>query len=90
MTQAFKFLKYCCEQSGEDEQSLLSTVQLVDYFLCSSKFLTDFLDHLETTWQMGMPGRLGYVTGIADLLDFDDLIRLPDQYCKIFPLQKST
>ena len=47
-----------------------STVELVDYFLCSSKFLTDFLDHLETTWQMGMPGRLGYVTGIADILDF--------------------
>ena len=70
VTRTFKFLKYCCEQSGEDEQSLSSTVELVDYFLCSSKFLTDFLDHLETTWQMGMPGRLGYVTGIADLLDF--------------------
>ena len=64
VTRAFKFLKYCYEQS------LLSTVELVDYFLCSSKFLTDFLDHLETTWQVGMPGRLGYVTGIADLLDF--------------------
>lgn len=70
VTQAFKFLKYCCEQSGEDEKTVLSTVELVDYFLCSSKFLTDFLDHLETTWQMGQPGRLGYVTGIADLLDF--------------------
>ena len=61
---------YYSELSGKDEQSLLSTVEFVDYFLCSSKFLTDFLDHLETTWQMGMPGRLGYVTGIADLLDF--------------------
>ena len=70
VTRAFKFLKYCCEQSGEDEQSVLSTVQLVDYFLCSSKFLTDFLDHLESTWQMGQSGHLGYVTGIADLLDF--------------------
>ena len=68
MSRAFKFL-ICCEQSGEDEQLLLSTVELVDYFLCSSKFLTDF-DHLETIWQMGMPGRLGYLTGIADLLDF--------------------
>ena len=26
--------------------------------------------HLETSWQMGKPGRLGYVTGIADLPDF--------------------
>ena len=67
---AFKFLKYCCEQSGEEEQALLLTVELVDYFLCSSKFLTDFLDYLESTWQMGQPGRLGYVTGIADLLHF--------------------
>lgn len=70
VTRAFKFLKYCCEQSGEDEQALLSAVELVDYFLCSSKLLTDFLDYLESTWQMGKPGRLGYVTGIADLLDF--------------------
>ena len=67
---AFKFLKYCCDQSGEDEHSLLSTHELVDYFLCSSKYLTDFLDYLEDTWQMGKPGRLGYVTGIADLLDY--------------------
>lgn len=70
VTRALKFLKYCCEESGEDERSVLSNVQLVDYFLCSSKFLTDFLDHLESTWQMGQSGRLGYVTGIADLLDF--------------------
>ena len=70
VTRAFKFLKYCCEQSGEEEQALLLTIELVDYFLCSSKFLTDFLDYLESTWQMGQPGRLGYVTGIADLLDF--------------------
>ena len=70
VTRAFKFLKYCCEQSGEDEPSLLSTLELVDYFLCSSKFLTGFLDYLESTWQIGKPGRLGYVTGIADLLDF--------------------
>ncbi|CAB3983411.1 Hypothetical predicted protein [Paramuricea clavata] len=70
VTRAFKFLKYCCEQSGEDEQNLSSNVQLVDYFLCSSKFLTDFLDHLESTWQMGQSGRLGYVNSIADLLDF--------------------
>ena len=70
VTRAFKFLKYCCEQSGEEEQALLLTVELVDYFLCSSKFLTDFLDYLDSTWQMGQPGRLGYVTGIADLLDF--------------------
>ena len=26
VTRAFKFLKYCCEQSGKDKQSLLSTV----------------------------------------------------------------
>jgi hypothetical protein len=70
VTRAFKFLKYCCEQSGEDEQNLSSNVQLVDYFLCSSKFQTDFLDHLESTWQMGQSGRLGYVNSIADLLDF--------------------
>ena len=58
-TRVFKFLKYCFEQSGEDEQSV------------------DFLDHLETTWQMGIPGRLGYVTGIADLLDFRRFNSLP-------------
>ncbi len=70
VTRAFKFLKYCCEQSGEDEQYILSTIQLVDYFLCSSKLLTDFF---ESTWQMGQSGHLGYVsvTGIADvLIDF--------------------
>jgi hypothetical protein len=50
VTQALKFLKYCCEQSGEDEQNLSSNVQLVDYFLCSSKFLTDFFDHFESKW----------------------------------------
>ena len=59
MTRAFNFLKYCFEQSGEDEQSV------------------DFLDHLETTWQMGIPGLLGYVTGIADLLDFRRFNSLP-------------
>ena len=49
VTRAFKFLKYCCEQSGEDEQSLLSTVELVDYFLCSSK---DFLERtFLTIWK---------------------------------------
>ena len=87
VTRTFKFLQYSCEQSGEDEQSLSLTVELVDYFLCSSKFLTDFLDHLETTWQMGMPGRLGYVTGIADLLDFRRFNSPPRQ---VLPLQKST
>ena len=92
VTRAFKFLKYCCEQSGEDERSLLSTIELVDYFLCSSKFLTDFLDYLESTWQIGQPSRFGYVTGIADLLTwtFVDFIRLREQYFKIFPSLKST
>ncbi|XP_028412042.1 uncharacterized protein LOC114534770 [Dendronephthya gigantea] len=51
-------------KQGEDEQFVLSTVELVDYFLCSSRFLTDFLDHLESVWQMGQSGHLGYVNGI--------------------------
>ena len=49
---------------------MLANVQLVDYFLCSSKFLTDFLDYLEDRWQVGLSGRLGYVASISDLLDF--------------------
>lgn len=70
VTRALKFLKFCCEQSGEDESTVLSSVQIVDYFLGSSKLLTDFLDYLESAWQMGQSGRLGYVTAIWDLLDF--------------------
>lgn len=71
VTRAFTlFKKHFCEQSGEDEQLLLSTVEIVNHFLCPSKFLMDFLDHLETTWQIGKPACLGYVTCIAVLLEF--------------------
>lgn len=70
VTRILKFLKYCCEESGEEESTVLSTAQMVDYFLCSSKFLTDFLDYLENTGLMGQSGRLGYVTSISNLLDF--------------------
>ena len=70
VTRALKFLKFCCEQSGEEESTVLSSVDIVDYFLGSSKLLTDFLDYLQSSLDMGQSGRLGYVTAISDLLDF--------------------
>ena len=57
VTRILKFFKYCCDESGEDESCMLSTVELVDYFLCSSKYLTDFLDYLEERWQMDQSGQ---------------------------------
>ena len=69
-TRALKFLNFCCQQSGEDESTMLSSVEIVDFFLGSSKLLTDFLDNLESACRMGQSGRLGYVASISDLLDF--------------------
>lgn len=70
VTRALKFIKFCCLQSGEDESSVLSTVEVIDYFLGSSKLLTRFLDHLQLSLKMGQSGQLGYVSSFSELLDF--------------------
>lgn len=70
VTRALKFIKFCCLQWGEDESTVLSTVEFIDYFLGCSKLLTGFLDDLQSTWKMGQSGQLGYVRSISELLDF--------------------
>ena len=70
VTRAFKFIKFCCSETGEDESNATSSLEIIDYFLGSSKLLTGFLDYLQGTWKMGNSGQLGYITSISELLDF--------------------
>jgi hypothetical protein len=70
VTRALKFRTFCCSETGEDESNATSSIEIIDYFLGSSKLLTGFLDYLQGTWKMGNSGQLGYITSISELLDF--------------------
>ena len=84
---AFKFLKYCCDQSGEDEHSLLSTHELVDYFPNTSQTFS-------TIWKtLGKWANLVALTTLLELRTswiIVDFIRLRDRYLKIFLSLKCT
>ena len=68
VTRALKFITFCCSETGEDESNATSSLEIIDYFLGSSKLLTGFLDYLQGTWIIY--GQLGYITSISELLDF--------------------
>ena len=70
VTRPLKFITFCCSETGEDESNATSSLEIIDYFLGSSKLLTGFLDYLQGTWKMGNSCQLGYITSISELLDF--------------------
>ena len=62
-----KYLKYCCEDvtsSWEIPESV------VDYCLGSITLISDFIDYLKDTWNVGYAGVIGYMNSLSHLLDF--------------------
>ena len=70
VSRALKFVKFCCDQSAEAEDDVLSSTSFIDYSLGCPQLLTNFVDSLHTKWGIGQSGRIAYVTSISDLLDF--------------------
>ncbi|CAB4024699.1 partial [Paramuricea clavata] len=77
VTRALKFVKFCCDESGDAEEDVLTSPNLIDYALGSPKLLTKFVDSLKEKWGLGQSGQISYVTSISDLLDFRKFNRPP-------------
>ena len=77
VTRALKFVKFCCDESGDAEQDVLSSPNLIDYVLGSPQLLTKFVECLKDKWGIGQSGRIAYVGSISDLLDFRKFNRPP-------------
>ena len=70
VTRALKLIKFCCDESGEAEEDLISFPNMIDYMLGSPQHLTNFVDSLDKIWGIGQSGHMAYVASISDLLDF--------------------
>ena len=84
VTRALKFLKFCCDETGDVEEDLLSAGNLIDYVLGSPEIVTKFVDSLKEKWGIGDSGRLAYVASISDLLDFRKFNRPPASVLQSF------
>ena len=77
VTRALKFIKFCCDENGEEEEEVLRTANLIDYALGCPQLLTKFVDTLKDKWGIGHSGQICYVASISDLLDFRKFNRPP-------------
>ncbi|EDO45489.1 predicted protein [Nematostella vectensis] len=64
ISKCLKFLKFC----SEDEDHL--TLDIVDFCLCSPNLLFKFFDSMQSEWQLGHAGRIGYLDAIAELVTY--------------------
>ncbi|EDO29845.1 predicted protein [Nematostella vectensis] len=64
VSKCLKFLKFC----SEDEDHL--TLDIVDFCLCSPNLLFKFADSMQSEWQLGHAGRIGYLDAIAELVTY--------------------
>ena len=62
-----KYLKYCCTDSNPEWDIPLS---VIDYCIGSINLLSDFIDNLKETWNVGYSGIIGYMNSLSHLLDF--------------------
>jgi hypothetical protein len=49
VTRVLKFVKFFCDESGDAEEDVLSSPNLIDYALGSPQLLTKFVDSLKET-----------------------------------------
>ena len=85
VTRALKILKFCCDETGDVEEDLLSAGNFIDYVLGSPEIVTKFVDSLKEKWGIFHSGRIAYVSSISDLLEFRKFNRPRQQYFKISP-----
>jgi len=62
-----KYLKFCCEDSSSAWEI---PTKVVDYCIGSVTLLSDFVDYLKNSWQVGCAGIIGYLNSLSHLLDF--------------------
>ena len=85
VTRALKFLKFCCDETGDVEEDLLSAGNLIDYVLGSPEIVTKFVDSLKSKWGIGHSGRIAYVSAYPICWTFANSIGHRQQYFKISP-----
>ena len=88
VTRVLKFIKFCCDESGEAEEDLFSFPNMIDYMLGSSQLLTNFVDSLHKIWGIGQSGHMAYVASISDLLDFRKFCSPPASVLQNFAVTK--
>ena len=58
VTRALNFIKFCCDEDGDEEEEVLSTPNLIDYALGCPQLLTKFVDTLKDKWGIGQSGQM--------------------------------
>ena len=62
-----KYLKFCCQDVSKEWEIPES---VVDYCLGSVTLISDFINYLKDTWNVGYAGVIGYINSLSHLLDF--------------------
>ena len=66
VSRVMKFLMYCCE---DQEATWQIPNSVIDYCIGSVTMISNFIDYLSTTWEVGYPGIIGYLNAISHLMD---------------------
>lgn len=66
-SRVLKFLKFCCQDACPTWDVPLN---VVDYCLGCIQLVSDYVNHLQTQWNVGFSGIIGHVNALSHLLDF--------------------
>ena len=66
VSRVMKFLMYCCE---DQEATWHIPNSVIDYCIGSVTMISNFVDYLSETWEVGNPGIIGYLNAISHLMD---------------------
>ena len=66
-SRVLKFLKFCCQDVCPTWDV---TFDVIDYCLGCIQLLSDYVNHLQTQWNVGFSGTIGHVNALSHLLDF--------------------
>ena len=67
VSRVMKFLFFCCD---DQDFSWHIPNSVTDYCIGSVPMISDFIDYLTTTWEVGRPGVIGYLNAISHLMDY--------------------
>ena len=68
ISRALKFLKSVSNDDLSYEEVTENTV--IDFYLGSGCNISEFIENLETSMEMGHSGQLGYINALGDLIDY--------------------
>eukprot|EP00112_Aurelia_sp_Birch-Aquarium-sp1_P005087 Seg1577.9 transcript_id=Seg1577.9/GoldUCD/mRNA.D3Y31 product="hypothetical protein" protein_id=Seg1577.9/GoldUCD/D3Y31 len=66
VSRAFKYLRYCCDETEEDELD----ESTIDFCIGSTDHFIRFIELIEKDYDVGPSGRIGYINAVLELIDF--------------------